>query len=256
MKRICALVCLIVFSAAIGQAQQVYDRFDTKWIDFGKWQLGSPNCDTALECVREIQNGKLRMAVRNFGSTDSDSDVQWAGPILYFKNPNAITSIRADITVRSFSGTSCLTNDTAANGQAQIGGTYFNAGNPSDHADDVFAILYTYVDTANPTTIFVSGYWGYQSQSDWKPIAQYPIGTALTGTFKWDKAHHQFIARVKIKGQLGKGTELAMPYPMSDQVPPTYSDKRLVAVALSPNCTSGQTSAQTEATFDNVVINP
>jgi hypothetical protein len=255
MKPISALVFMLVLLSAIGQAQQVYDRFDGKWLDIGKWQPDNSTCYNTLECIREIQNGKLRMAARNFGATDSDSGVLWGGPILWFRNPSAITTIKAGITVRSFSGTACLTNDTTPNGQAQIGGTFFNAGT-GDGADDVFAILYTYVDTANPTTIKVNGWWGWKDLGDNQKFAEYPIGTPLTATFKWDKAHHRFIARVKIKGERGNGLEVFMPYPMSDTTPPAYPDRRLVTVALSPNCTTGQTSAQTEATFDNVTINP
>jgi hypothetical protein len=265
MKRISVLTLILIgFLVAIGQAQltrvkkspqqPIYDRFGAKWLDPAKWQLASPVCDSALECVREIENGKLRMAVRNFGRTDSDSGSQAAFPILYFQNPNAVTSITADITVRSYSGSACVTNDGTANGQAQIGGTFFNAGT-GDPSDDVFAILYTYVDTSNPTIMSVNVWWGWKDQANNQPFAEYPIGTPLTATFKWDKSDHRFIGTVKIKGQPGAATEVLVPYWMSDTTPAAYPDKRLVAVTFSPNCTSGQTSAQVEATFDNVIIN-
>jgi hypothetical protein len=270
MKRICSLTfILIMLLVAVGLAQstggqkstqqlncpqQVYDRFDGKWLDTAKWAPDTPTCYGSLECVREIQNGQLRLAVRNFGSTDWDSGVQWAGPILWFQNPNAVTSIEADITIRSFSGTACLTNDGTANGQAQIGGTFFNVGT-GDPSDDVFALLYISVDTSAPKTMSVNGWWGWKDQGDNKTLAQYPIGTPLTGTFKWDKANHQFVARVKVKGQPGSGTEVVLPYWMSDTTPPAYPDRRLVGVAFSVNCTSGKTNAQVEARFDNVIIN-
>ncbi|HTS38026.1 MAG TPA: hypothetical protein VMH04_20285 [Candidatus Solibacter sp.] len=269
MKRICTLLfILVMLFVVVGSAQsvggqralqpngsqQVYDRFDGKWLDTAKWLPDTPTCYSSLECVREIQNGQLRLAVRNLGGTDSDSGLLWGGPILWFQNPDAITSIQADITVRSFSGTACLTNNELASGQAQIGGTFFNVGT-GDPGDDVFAILYTYIDTSAPTTITVSAWYGWNGQSLWKAVAQYPIGTALTGIFKWNKSNHQFIAGVKVKGEPGPFTWAALPYSASDTTPPVYPDKRLVGVAFSPNCTSGKTNAQFEARFDNVSIN-
>jgi hypothetical protein len=108
---------LIMLIAAVGQAQvtrsqnnspppnnqRVYDRFDGKWLDAGKWQAIKPQCGGTLECVREIQNGQLRLAVRNFGRTDSDSGAQWSESEVYFIDPNAVTRIQADVTLRSFS---------------------------------------------------------------------------------------------------------------------------------------------------------
>jgi hypothetical protein len=83
-----------------------YDTFNERWLDPAKWLTGLYCGPTTLECVREIQNGQLRLAVRQFGATDSDSGFQYANPALYFSNPSAINSITSDVTLRSFSGTS------------------------------------------------------------------------------------------------------------------------------------------------------
>jgi hypothetical protein len=37
-----------------------YDTFDQKWLDPAKW-MGNASCGGTLECVREIQNGHLRL---------------------------------------------------------------------------------------------------------------------------------------------------------------------------------------------------
>jgi hypothetical protein len=96
-----------------GQNQQgspvYYDTFNGPWIDPAKWLAGSLGCDQGnnLECVREIQNGRLRMEVRNLGATDSDAGFQFTASELHFVNPQAINSIAADVTVQRFNGVAC-----------------------------------------------------------------------------------------------------------------------------------------------------
>jgi hypothetical protein len=81
--------------------------------------------------------GQLRLAVRQFETTNSDSGFQFADSVLYFSNPNAINSITTDITMGSFSGTSCSTNPTAVSRtMTSVGGVYFNTGS-GQSADDV-----------------------------------------------------------------------------------------------------------------------
>jgi hypothetical protein len=79
-----------------------YDTFNERWLDPAKWLTGLYCGPTTLECVREIQNGQLRLATRQFGATDSDSGIQFADPALFFSNPNTINSIASDITLQSF----------------------------------------------------------------------------------------------------------------------------------------------------------
>lgn len=270
MRRICTLTfVLIMLVVTVGQAQvtsgqescpttscqRVYDRFDGKWLDAGKWQAIKPQCGGTLECVREIQNGQLRLAVRNFGRTDSDSGVQWSESEVNFLDPNAVTSIQADITLRSFSGIGCLTNATdSTHTQVMIGGNFFNLGS-GDPSDDVTAWFIIWVDTFNPQTMLASLWWGYRDQGSDFGIASYPLGTPLTATLNWDKANHQFVATVKVKGAPGIGTVVAVPYLVSDTAPPAFAMKNLNAEAHTLNCTSGKTTGQVEATFDNVMIN-
>ena len=87
----------------------VYDDFSEKWIDPARWLTGSPGCwGLSLECVRQIRDGQLNLAARNIGSNAANSDTQWSQSDLFFVNPNNITSITADVTVRSALGTNCL----------------------------------------------------------------------------------------------------------------------------------------------------
>ena len=231
-----------------------YDTFDQQWLNPTKWLATGPFC-RGLECVREIQNGHLRLEVRSFGATDSNSGLQSSESELDFANPNAISSITADVVLRSFSGTGCSTNNTEGTfTRVQIGGYYFNTGT-GDSADDVTSLLILSVDTTDPKTVKVSAFWYVSGQGGWTDIDSYPIGTPLTGTLAWDKANHQFIAVVKARGEPGPGKEVMLPYSISDTTPAVSPRRTIDAVVWSSNCTSTQTYAQVEAFYDNVLIN-
>ena len=269
MKRVVILVSvLLTLLASTAWAQQTagkedarhhkpvyYDTFKEEWLDPAKWSVSSGPCgywSPGLECVREIQNGHLRLEIRVFGATDSDYGSQGWGAELDFVNPNTINSITADITQRSFRGIGCSTNDTdLTSTQVKIGGNFFNTGT-GDPADDFQALLLAWVATIDPKTMSVN-YWNNQGGAAF--VDNYPIGTPLTGTIAWDKANHQFICVVKVRGDPGPGKQVVVPYPVSDTTPPASPQKTLAIQAGSLNCTSAKTFAQVEAFYDNVIIN-
>lgn len=256
-------LCTSLMSAAWAQAPTTqanapanrpvyYDTFKEKWLDPTKWQVRYLDCWGTLECVRAIEHNQLRLAVRDFGARDSDSGVQWSSSSVYFVRPTMISSITTDVTLRSFSGIGCSTNQTdLTHTQVMIGGTFFNrgSGNPED---DVSAFLILWVDTRNPTLISVAN---WSTLKEWTDVAQYPVGTPLTATFAWDQANHQFVAMVEVQGEPSSRTQVAVPYSENDTVPPTNLDKHLDAEAHSLNCSSAQTFAQVEALYKNVRIN-
>jgi hypothetical protein len=262
MKRMVFLVCILLTFLAVAQAQKpvYYDTFAGKYLNPAKWQTSNaanqgwnPQCWNAFDCVREIQAGKLHLFVRNFGNTDSDSDIQWSESAVFFATPNAVTSITADVTVRSYSGIGCSTNDTdRTHTQVDMGGTFFNTGT-GDPFDDVTGLLIIWVDTFDPSMMSVGGWWGWEDQGYWNVIKSYPIGTPLTGTIKWDKANGQFIASVKAKGEMD--SSVVMPYSLPVSAPPANGTKTLDAGVHTLNCTSAQTVGTVDATYDNVIIN-
>jgi hypothetical protein len=268
MKRISTSVLFLLVSlVSLGWTQQIpkqktlYDDFSGRWLDPGKWQTSNaanggwwnPQCLNALECVREIQGGKLFLMVKNFGNADSDSGVQWSESGVYFPNPNAVTSITANVTVRSFSGIGCMTNSTdRTHTQVMMGGTFFNTGTGAPF-DDVTGLLIIWVDTYDPFTMNVAGWWGWEDQGYWNGIKSYPIGTPLTGTIKWDKANHQFIASVNAEGEVP--ATVTMPYYLTETSFPANAIKHIDAEAHTLNCTTAQTKGQVSATYDNVIIN-
>src|SRR5213075_220997 len=75
-KHAAALISAVACLSIPGMAQQssfvLYDNFNRQFLDTNKWAPSSPCFTwTVLECVREIQNGQLRLAVRGTGATDS-----------------------------------------------------------------------------------------------------------------------------------------------------------------------------------------
>lgn len=259
MKRIVILVCILLTAIAATQSRKpvYYDTFNEKWLDPAKWWPQSDNIGglPVAETVREIQNGQLRLAFRIFGYPWSDTGEVVGNPGVVFTNPNGISSITTDVTLRSFSGTSCSTNPNGwTHTTVAIGGAFFNRGS-GDGADDVTDIVALVVDTNNTKQIGVSNYLGGNGLAISTDMGSYPIGTTLIATLTWDKANHQFTSAVKVKDDPSKGRSVVVPYSVPDPLPPTWPGKALSAWVYSANCTSAQTFAQVEAFYDNVMVN-
>jgi hypothetical protein len=276
MKRICTLTfILIMLLVAVGLAQsaggqtsspqpnysqQWYDRFDGKWLDPTKWVTFGPGCSLGftMECVREIQNGRLRLAVRNFGATDSNWGSQFGESDLYFVSPNTINSITTDVTVSQFSGVACPANaDQPTRTIVKVTGSYFNNGTGMIN-DDVEDDVFFWIDPSNPRSMMVANWMTGSGQGVNTLIGYYPLGTPLTVTNTWDQANHRFISVVRVKGDSGPGKRVVVPYSSlytSDTMLPYYPYKQFTTMVFSQNCTSVRTFAQVEAFYDNVMIN-
>jgi hypothetical protein len=83
-----------------------------------------------LECVREIQNGQLRLEIRNMGVANSDSGYQFADSPQPFVNPSSIFSITADVQLGRITVVGCPTNLTGQPTRVVSGfdGSFFNTG--------------------------------------------------------------------------------------------------------------------------------
>ena len=232
-----------------------YDTFSGSSIDTTRW-FGGGMCEwNALEWVREIKNGGLRLALRNVGDTSSDSGLEFADTHLSFVNPSGIYSIVADVTLREFSGIVCPASyDQPTDAIVKLEGIFFNTGSLNP-ADDVVDDVYLWADPTIPGMMQVGNWlWG-SGLALGTDMGYYPIGTPLTLTNVWDKVNHRFVSNVKIKGKPGPGVTVTVPYSVSDTAPPAVPLKRLIADVYSQNCASVHTFAQAEARFDNVMIN-
>ena len=240
-------------AAQTGGANQtpgLYDNFSGQWIDPSRWLTGAPSCwGLSLECVREIQNGQLRLLVRNLGSNGGNSGTQWSQSDLYFPAANNIVSVTADVTIRQAQGTDCALNPEIGSAHVGIGGTFFNSGS-GDSGDDLQAYVLAVHDNYG---VGYGVWWGWQTQQQWIPITySIAMGTPVSMTLRWDRANHQFIATIKTPG--GLNFQQASGYSIPDVKLAANPSKGLSASTYSPNCTGQKTSSYVEASFDNVKI--
>ena len=265
MKRIVILLAvLMTLLACPAWAQQktagsrpvYYDTFSTRWLNPNKWSISDPCGPMALECVRAIENGRLRLAGKIFGATDSDSGGQGMEGALFFANPSTVNSITTDITLTQYSGIPCSTNADGWTGVvADVAGTFFNAGTTNDYADDVTAGVALVVDTNSPATIHATSAVNGSSLNVSVDMGSYPIGTPLTVTVAWNKANHSFFFAVHVIGDAGLGKRVWIPYSVSDTNPPAWLQRNISASPNSANCTSVRTFSAVEAFVDNVIVN-
>jgi hypothetical protein len=242
--------------SAHAQNSLVYDNFNAQWLDPGKWTPG-PNCGNwgngGLDCVREIQNGQLRLSIRNSGATNSDSGNQIATSNLAFNSTSPYRAIAVTATVRNANGGSCATNPYVGTGRATFGGTFFNIGS-QDQGDDVNAVLVlSAYQSLNSTMLDVGGWIGSGNGVNiWTHMGYYPQGTPILASVVWDRPNHQFVFSVKPQG--GDVNQVAVPYNLPDNQPPVSTYQYLSAFADAPNCSSGRSFSNGEALFDNVVV--
>jgi len=235
-----------------------YDTFSRPWIDPAKWLGVGPWCaqGTTLECVREIQEGRLRLEIRNTGLTNSDSGFQFGDSPQPFINPNSIFSFTADVQLGRVRIVGCPTNvtDQPTRVIAKLGASWFNTGS-LDLADDVTDDVLFLIDASNPKYIQILNWLSGSGLGVPTPIANHPLGTPLTASNTWDRANHRFITVVQVTGDPDSARKVVVPYLVPDSALPAVPYKEFDSMAYSLNCTSTQTFAAIEVFFDNVVIN-
>jgi hypothetical protein len=243
-------------SSAINQ-QQAYDTFNGPWIDPQKW-LAVVNTDpcrdstNVMECVREIQGGKLRLLVKSYGSADNSIGSQW-GTSTLISATHAQRSFTADILVKSASAVDCPLGGPSF-AQAQFMVPFFNTGT-GDPKDNVQTYFVVQTAKGQPSVLYVyaifedHGVWS--ASSDAMTVS---AGTPVRGTLTWDQPHQKFTATT-VNLLTHEQSTSDLPYSESvTAAPPTWS-LPVVQVAVAPaNCSTSNTSAAVEATFDNVII--
>ena len=256
-----ALIAAIACLSIPGMAQQssfvLYDNFNRQFLDTNKWAPSSPCFTwTVLECVREIQNGQLRLAVRGAGAMDSNSGNQYGESQLQFKNPARIKSISTQLTIRHTSAVSCPASaDFNSGTQALVKGTFFNSGT-GNPADDVEAfVLLNRLPTDPPGVLSVIGFLNWQGQFfDNIFLGTVTVGQHISLRLVWSQRTHQFVGSWTDLTS-GTSTQQAMPYTMPDTSPAAVPYKILEAAVFTPNCIGTQAPLDDmEAIFDNVMV--
>jgi hypothetical protein len=243
-----------------GQAQQtsdlVYDSFNQMFLNPNKWATSSP-CFTqsVLECVREIRNGELRLAVRGYGAKDSNVGSQYGESELHFIKPASVRSIASQLVVQRTNALSCATNLDSAHAHALIAGRFFNSGSAVAD-DDMEAFLIFDHSSGDPIGVLSVGafmHWHGQFFGD-VSLPPAKVGQQIIAQLRWDQPNHQFVASWT-DVRTGVVAQALMPYLISDTTPPVSSDKLLGVRAFTPNCLDTKfRSVDMDAAFDDVTI--
>ncbi len=252
-------VILVCFSLQ-AQAQEssvLYDNFNQTFLDPTKWATSSPCLfQSVLECVREIQNGKLRLEVRGYGATNSNQGVQFGESALHFINPTPIRGIATQLVVRRTSALGCSANTgEGSHAHALLSGSFFNSGS-GNPADDVQAFLIFDRFSSDPEGVLtVVAFLQWQGQFFGNvDLSTVNVGQTVIARLTWDQRNHRFVASWT-DVNTGRMVQAFMPYTMPDTAPPAASNKFLGVRTFTPNCVGTQMLfAFMEATFDNVVI--
>jgi hypothetical protein len=260
---------LLLGLAGVSQAQLVlYDDFNVKPINPAKWfgsegqfGPGAPNTET----TRKIANGQLKIDLTTWGRTDSDSGIAGISAArLRFSNPTPITTIQADVTVKSVKVVGCAFNNTPTRAFAVINGAYFNDGTspgPGDVTGDIIGAILKVRDSlagdrieaiiwrcTNATCTILATLASGVFVTPWTK------GVGDTLRLQWDPANDQFIYTVNP----GANQEvITLAYTVSDTDPSLINMRQLADNNSPASCLSGpRTSATMKARFDNVMVNP
>lgn len=238
----------------------LYENFDDKrFLDPTKWSTyGACFTWSVLECVREIQDDRLRLAVRNYGATGSNEGVQYGPSELHFINPTPIRTIATELTVRRTSSMGCPANTTfLPNSHAHtiLQGNFFNSGsgNPADDVQGLFIIDHASSEPQGVLTVGAFLHWQDQFFG-FVDLGTIAVGQRVIAQLSWDQPHSQFVARWT-DVVTGKATQALLPYTMPDTTPPAAPDKLIGVRTWAPNCAGTQMLlTDMESTFDKVWI--
>lgn len=243
---------------------QLYDTFNARSIDPIKW-AAIPTCsatqylDTTasinlLDCARQIQSGELRLIVKAYGHTDTDTDRQFGPSELYFSNPNAVNGISLNFRIAHVEPVGCPTNPTDSFGQVLVAGTFFNTGT-GDPRDDVNVIFLIQHLATDPAHVAHAGAAIFSSNAGygWLDLGAHSVGMIMNLRMTWDQTNHKFVFRLADLSGVQAGE---LPYFVPDSMPPMVPMKLLAARAFAPNCTSRLTSADMDVSFNNIFIKP
>ena len=239
------------------QGSRLYDDFKYKLLSSSKWSTFGA-CFSAngveQECIRQIQDGKLHLAHRNYGNRDTDTGFQFGAANVVFAHPSRITSITTDVVVVRTAESPCSANPEFG-AAAHIDATFFNTGtgDPNDDVGGHLALGRAFSQPPGKVTVFgqISQGFNYFFYLDLGTVS---IGTPVTATLTWDQPNHQFVVSwtnlvTNVK------TEGTMPYDFADTTPPTNASKVLTVNTFPANCTAKPSWVYMEATFDNVYTN-
>jgi len=243
--------------APVHSGLKAYDTFrgalldPTRWM--AQWQCGN----TVLECVREVQAGKLHLRTNGYGDETVDGGSQFGTSEVYLKKPS-VTSFGAWVTVRSASAVGCPTGaggDSLA--QAALWASFFNDGGGNDHYYDVTTFLQLdHASSDPPGVLRAGGFVGsrYQTWPGGAFLGQVNVGERVFLNLAWEQASHRF-AMSLFRPESNTFVRQYLPYVGNDTIPAAWPMRSLSARVLPVNCLGQRTSADVDVTYDGVVTN-
>ena len=235
-----------------------YDNFNSMFINAEKWK-GFDN--STQEIFRYIKFGRLHMYQRSSGSSLVGVNA------LQFRNPEAVTAMKATIKVNCMKAGSCLTSDDPGRtvAQVQVAGSFFNSSetNPIDQQGDVRAgcIVLRASNSTDPiNSLVVIAFINQCTDSFCSKYVNLPgtpifmgnvdIGKSVTLSVQWDEVNNQFIFQRDNEPPI-----YYIYYDVLDENPPFNSFKQLCVLGV-PLCEEEpQPVTSVEAYFDNVYVN-
>jgi hypothetical protein len=260
MKRVSIFLVILLVSVVRGgvaQGPRLYDTFSTQFLDPAKW-TGRGICKNwlTLDCARELQLRRLRLAVRTYGARDSNEGIQYDTSYVDFKDPAAITSISTRLVVWNAQEVPCSNNPELSHSQAILKGSFFNTGTSSVE-NDVRAFLV--VERFSPAwqaenELLVHGFlWTAGEFFGWADLGSVMVGEEITISLRWDQPNHRFVAALKKPG--GPPAVVFMPYSHPEAAPPVNPSKQIGVYSFAANCTDQRAVAGITAHFDDVMVN-
>jgi hypothetical protein len=221
----------------------------------------APNDETA----RKIAGGKLEIDLTTWGRTDSNTgSAGTQSSRLAVTNPVPVTTIQADVTVKSVKAVGCAANTTSTRARAQVIGEFFNDGTstgPGDRTGDIIGNIQSVRDTllgdrieaaitrctnANCSTITSPAFVTF--------TASWVRGVANTLSVQWDKPNKQFIYTLNPGG---RQEQHILTYTFADSAAPVVDFKQVAVSNSAASCTAPpRANAIMKALFDNVMLNP
>lgn len=146
----CAVMLVVVLCGMPGYAGErlvPYDDFNATSINTDRWSGGEYHTSFpgwSTEAIRQLQDNRLRLMFRSYGSQTPDGDRIRSELILMFRHPAAVTAIQATVQVTAAVTTGCPSNPTATvAARAALGGRFFGGASsaPEGEVRDMVALI-------------------------------------------------------------------------------------------------------------------
>ena len=258
---------LLGFSG-VSQALTLYDDFTVKPINPAKWSGSEGSAGPAApntESARKLAKQQLYITLTTWGRTDSNSgNAGTQSNRLGVTNPVPVTTIQADVTVKSVKVVGCTANTTPTRSRAQVVGGFFNDGTspgPGDRTGDIIAGTQSVRDSIQGDQIeaFINRCTNaacttFTTLAFQVFNATWTKGVADTLRLEWDPANDRFIHTVNPGGV---NEIIMLSYLVPDANAPVVNFKQVAASNSAASCTAApRASAIMKALFDNVMLNP